>query len=172
MESEREGLEYVLTHAYKRDMIVYMETHPGAFREAVELALGDTQPLSWRAAWLLVDCIRADDPRLRKHIGRIIAAVPGKKDGHQRELLKLLQRMTLRGRHEGEAFDLCVTLWQNIQAQPSVRVNALMLLVSITRKHPALSREIGFLTQDRYLDTLSGPVRKSVARILKGRMRG
>ena len=34
-------------------MIAYMETHPEAYEEAVQLAISDKQPYAWRAAWLL-----------------------------------------------------------------------------------------------------------------------
>ena len=162
------ALEHVLMSFYKRDMIAFMRSHPEAYDEAITLAVGDRQPLSWRAAWLLIDCMDDDDVRLRPHIRRIIAAVPGKADGHQRELIKLLSRMTFSERDEGRAFDLCLSLWETPAAQPSLRVNALKLLVRIACAHPELKREIGFLTQERHLASLSGPVRKSIAKILKG----
>ena len=95
-------------------------------------------------------------------------AIEGKEDGHQRELLKILHRMKLSARDEGLAFDACVGLWEKIDAQPSVRVNALKLLVSIARRYPELIREIRFLTQERYLASCSLPVRRSIARMLKG----
>jgi hypothetical protein len=162
------ALEQVLTSFYKRDMIAFMHAHPEAYDEAITLAVGDRQPLSWRAAWLLIDCIDDDDPRVRPHIRRIIAAIPGKADGHQRELIKLLSRMTFSERDEGRVFDLCLSLWETLGTQPSVRVNALKLLVQIAHRHPELSREITLLVQDRHLETLSAPVRKSVSKILKG----
>lgn len=162
------ALEHVLMNFYKSEMIAFMHAHPEAYEEAITLAVSDKQPLSWRAAWLLIDCIDPDDARLRPHIRRIIAAIPGKADGHQRELIKLLSFMRFSERDEGRVFDLCLSLWETLGAQPSVRVNALKLLVKIARRHPELTREIGFLTQERYLASLSGPVRKSISKILKG----
>jgi hypothetical protein len=160
-------LEHILTNSYKADMIAYMQAHPEAYEEAIALAVTDKQPFSWRAAWLLWSCMDENDTRLRRHIRRIIAAISTKNDGQQRELIKILHRMTLSARDEGAAFDLCLTVWERIDVQPSVRVNALKLLVKIARRHPDLSREIRLLAQDRYIDSFSRPVRKSVARLLK-----
>ena len=165
---DRTALEQALMTFYKPAMIAYMRAHPDAYEEAVALAIADKQPYSWRAAWLLCDCIDEDDPRIRRHVKRIIRAIEGKEDGHQRELLKILHRMKLSARDEGLAFDACVGLWEKIDAQPSVRVNALKLLVSIARRYPELVRELRFLTQERYLASCSLPVRRSIARMLKG----
>lgn len=165
---ERTALELALTTFYKRDMIAFMRAHPEAYDEAIALAVGNTQPLSWRAAWLLIDCIDPDDARVRPHIRRIIAAIPGKADGHQRELIKLLSFMRFSERDEGRVFDLCLSVWETPGAQPSLRITALKLLVRIARKYPELTREIQLLVQDRHLETLSAPVRKSVSKILKG----
>ena len=167
MAETRTALETVLTSMYKYGMIAWMHAHPEAYEEAITLAIAETQPYSWRAAWLLCDCLEKNDARVRPHIRKIIRAIPSKSDGHQRELLKILLMMELREREESEAFDVCITLWEKITAQPSVRVNALKLLVNIARRHPDLAREIRLLAHDRYMDTFSAPVRKSVTRILK-----
>lgn len=46
-------LEHKLLNSYKRDLISFMISHPEYFDEAVELALSDKQPYSWRAAFVL-----------------------------------------------------------------------------------------------------------------------
>jgi len=44
------ALEKTLTSCYKEEMISFMNSHPEYFDEAVELAISDKQPYSWRAA--------------------------------------------------------------------------------------------------------------------------
>ena len=150
-------------------MISFMEIHPEAFEEAMELALADKQPYSWRAAWLLWSCMEENDQRIQKYIGKIIDALQTKKDGHQRELLKILLQMELKERHEVLVFNVCTGVWEKIQKDPSVRFTALKFMMKIAKKHPDLSREITFLTQDRYLESLSPAVKKSVSKMMKGR---
>ena len=48
-----------------------------------------------------------NDERIQKRIPDLIAAVEGKKDGHQRELLKILYLMELTEEHEGLLFSIC-----------------------------------------------------------------
>ena len=159
------GIEWVLTHLYKDGMIAHVREHPEDFVELARLALLDRQPYSWRAAWLLWSCMEPNDPRLRVYIPEMIRAIPGKKSGHQRELLKILSVMEIDEELEGYLFDLCVTLWEQIHHQPSVRYTALRMIFSIADRYPELKMEIDFLTGDHYLESLSPGVRNAVERM-------
>lgn len=160
-------LEHTLMHSYKEGMIYFMETHPEAFEEAIKLAISDKQPYAWRSAWLLWSCIEENDQRIQPYIKDIINALSGKKDGHQRELLKILYVMDIDEEHEGFIFDLCVSVWEKINKQPSVRYNALKIILKIAKKHPELLNEIGFLTQNHYLESLSPGVKWSIKKMIK-----
>lgn len=164
METE---LENILMTSYKEQMISFMETHPEVFDEAVELALGDRQPYSWRAAWLLWSCIEKNDKRLRKYIKKILPVIPLKQDGHQRELIKILHVMELNDEQEGRLFDICMNLWEQINKSPSVRYIAFKFIAKMAKKHSELSKEIFFLTQDHLMDALSSGVKHSINKMLK-----
>ncbi len=163
METE---LEQVLMNNYKTDMILYLSNHPKSFEEAVQLALDDKQPYSWRAAWLLWSCMEENDSRIKVHIRNIIDRMGEKSDGHQRELLKILYLMDIDEESEGILFDHCIRIWERINKKPSVRFSAFKIILKISRKYPELSREIGLLTQDYYTDTLSKGIKHSLMRII------
>ena len=130
------------------------------------MAVTDKQPYSWRAAFVLWSVIQNNDVRIQKHIKRIVKAVKGKSDGHQRELLKILLMMELDEKYEGVLFDLCMNIWEQIDKSPSVRVNALKMIIKIANKHPELVKEISFLAQDHYLESLSPGARHSVRKLM------
>ncbi|MBK9099742.1 MAG: hypothetical protein IPM14_16860 [bacterium] len=159
-------LEHKLLSSYKNEMISYMNSHPEHFEEAIELAVSNKQPYSWRAAFVLWSIIEENDKRIKKHINRIVKAVKDKSDGHQRELLKILLMMELDEKYEGVLFDICMNVWEQINKSPSVRINALKMIIKIAGKHPELKKEILFLAQDHYLETLSPGVRHSVKKIM------
>ena len=159
-------LEKTLTSCYKDEMISFMNAHPECFDEAVELAVSDKQPYSWRAAWLLWSVIEENDKRIKKFIKRIVNAAKTKSDSHQRELLKILLMMELDEKYESVLFDLCMNIWEQIGKAPAVRVNALKLIVKIANKHPELKKEISFLAQDHYLESLSPGARHSALKLL------
>jgi len=165
METE---LEHILISTYKDGMIAYMDSHPEAYEEAVKLAVSDKQPFAWRAAWLLWSCMGENDERIQPHIKEIVNVVKLKNDGHQRELLKILFQMGISKKYEGILFNLCMDVWEEIHKTPSVRLTAFKFIMKIVKKHPELSKEITFLLQDRYLETLSPGVKHSVLRMMEG----
>ena len=160
-------LEHKLLSSYKDEMISFMDSHPEFFEEAIELALVDKQPFSWRAAWLLWSCMEENDKRIRKYLKKIIDSLKSKDDGHQRELLKILLQMELKEEYGGILFNLCMDIWEQINKKPSVRITALKFIIRIAKKHPELSQEITFLTQDHYLESLSPGIKHSVSRMMK-----
>jgi ribonucleotide reductase alpha subunit len=164
LESE---LENKLLNSYKDEMISFMENHPEYFDDAIKLAIGDKQPYSWRAAWLLWSCMEENDKRIRKYIKKIVDSIKTKDDGHQRELLKILLQMELKEEYEGILFNLCMNIWEQINKSPSVRITALKFIIKIAKKHPELSQEISFLTQNHYLESLSRGIKHSVSRMMK-----
>jgi hypothetical protein len=161
------ALEHIITSSYKDGMISFMHAHPEYYDEAIELAISDKQPYSWRAAWLLWSCLKENDPRIQRNIENIINSLTTKKDGHQRELLKILLKMELNEEHEGILFDICVTIWETINKKPSVRFTAFKFILKIARNYPDLSNEIAFLSRNQYLESLSPGVKRSIARMIK-----
>ncbi len=161
-------LEHVLMAFNKKQMMAWLETHPESFTEAIHLAIADKQPCSWRAAWLLWGCMEDNDLRIRPFIPGITECLEIKRDGHQRELLKILYRMDLSEEQEGFLFDLCMNVWEKVGKAPSVRHNAFRMIVKIASKYPELSNEIALITQNHYLDTLSPGVRRAVMKMIGG----
>ncbi len=159
-------LEYILTNSYKKDLISHLETHPEDIEEVIQLALADKQPYSWRASWLLWSILEKNDLRLKPHIERIIEILPHRPDEQQRELLIVLQQIDLMQHSEGKLFDICVSIWEQIAKQPSVRFNAFKLMLRIAKNHLDLAKEIGLYTESHYMEGLSENVKKSIAGML------
>lgn len=160
-------LEEKLLNSYKDEMISFMSANPEFFEEAVELAISNKQPYAWRAAWLLWSCMEENDKRINKYIQKIVDTLKTKDDSHQRELLKILLKMDLIEEYESILFDHCMNIWEGINKPPAVRVNALKFIVKIAKKHPELAKEITFLTEDQYLESLSPGAKHSVSKLMR-----
>jgi len=164
MDSE---LEQILISSYKEGMIAFLHSHPEYFEETVQLAVSDKPTYSWRAAWLLWSCMEDDDKRLQPHIRLLIIALEGKDEGHQRELLKILLRMELNDKYLGILFNISMNLWEQIYKQPSVRYTAFRVILKAVKRHRQLMREIGYIVNEQYTDSLSPGIRRSLLRMLK-----
>jgi hypothetical protein len=160
------ALDRILQGMYKAQMITYIAAHPEAFNELLTMAVSDSHPYRWRAAWLLWSCMDDNDPRVNRQLETVINSLSGKTDNHQRELLKILLQMELSDDHDALLYDFCLDTWKDSHKQPSVRHNAIKMIVKIGKKYPELLDEIEYFTQDGYLASLSPAVRNSVSKMM------
>lgn len=158
------SLEDILINAYANEMEAYLKAHPEDFSEAIDLAVGNRDRYSWRAAWLLGNCMEKDDERVRSSLDHIIAAMPGKPDGHWRELMKIVAVMSLNDEQEGPLFDMAMQQWQTPDKQPSVRWKAFQFICAMVEKYPELAEEVKLVLRPDLIDPLSPGVRRSVSR--------
>ena len=139
----------------------FLEKHPHQFGKVIDAALINQEPQGWRAAWLLVHGMKKNDERVKGKINAMIKGLTGKKDGHQRELLKVLEKMELNEDQEGRLFDACITIWESVGKSPSVRIFAYKFITQMAKKYPELNNEIEYLSQSHYTETLSPGIKKS-----------
>src|SRR6056297_2566804 len=81
------------TQSSKEEMLGFMRNHPETFDEALQLAISSEELYSWRAAWLINHCMKQNDDRVKDHLDVLVDSIPGKSDGHRRELMKILLKM-------------------------------------------------------------------------------
>jgi hypothetical protein len=159
-------LKQVLLGFCKKEMIQYLESNPADFDEAIELALVNEQPFSWRAAWLLWDVIEDNDKRIKKHLTSIIKAIPSKRYGQQRDLLRIVSMMQLDEEQEGLVYDICTKIWLTPVGQPSGRYRALLIMKEVARKYPDLKMELKIIASPEYIQTLSPGIKNAAIRLL------
>lgn len=121
---------------------------------------------AWRATWLLKSAVNAED-EYDHFIERAIAILPTLKEGHQREILKLFEKLDLRESFEGPLFDVCMSIWEFPGKIPSTRMTAFLFILATVKKYPELKTELDHLTQAHYMETLS----PGVKRVLEKRLR-
>jgi hypothetical protein len=107
-----------------------------------------------------------NDPHFLPYLEKLLNAIPHKKDGHQRELLKLLFLVDWDDKMEGELYEYCMQIWLQIHKSSSVRAVAMEVMLRISNKYPALKQELGLLLQDTYLATLSPGIKSSLIKRL------
>lgn len=163
--------EQVLLNSHKPEIIRFLHQHPECFQEAIKLAIGEKEKLSWRAAWMLWAFLEENDRRIKPYLNRIIKAIPDRSESQQRELLKIVYLMELNEEQEAALFDLCLSIWKEVKKVPSVRYNALKCLMKMLKKHPELESEIQFVTTAIYTENLSHGFKHSVKLMLAKALR-
>lgn len=160
-------LEIILTRRRKNEMVAFINEHPEYFDEAINIAISQQKHFSWRAAWLISGTLKKDDPRVKPYIPKILDIILESKDGHQRELLKILLKMNLSEDQQSMLFDISANLWEQIRKKPSVRHFAFSCMVKVAENYPELKNEILLLAQPHYINPLSPGIKQSILKSLK-----
>jgi len=165
----QKSLDDILTgRLRKQELVSFLEKHPELFEQTIKITLGDVQPQAWRAAWLIGHYMEHNDARLLPYVDSILSNIAAKGDGHQRELLKILNRMELNEDQEGILFDVSLSIWEEVHKSPSVRGTTFLTILSIVEKYPELKCEIEHLTQAHYTETLSPGIKHSFYKLTGG----
>ncbi len=154
------------SHLNKQKVIIFFEENPEQKKHAIDLMTSNQEPQNWRAAWMIGYFVSKKDSSLVFDVDLILTVLPFRKDGHQRELLKIIMQLSLSDEQEGRLFDCCMTIWETVGKSPSVRITAFAFLIQILRKFPELRNEIDFLMQPQYVDALTPGVRKTFERLV------
>lgn len=160
------ALEIALTKQFKDKAMHYLAEHPEEFEEVIQLALSNRPKICWRAAWLINGNMTQHDARITPYIDQILEVLPHKEDGHQRELIKILDRMKLSEDQEGLLFDHCVTVWESVRMKPGTRHSAFKMMMKVAAKYPELKHEILVLTQPQFINSLSPGIKNSVRKLV------
>ena len=155
-------------HLQKDPIVSLLRENSAVFDEAIQLALQSDERTAWRAAWVLFHAMEDYDPHLQPHLKAFVSALHGKRDGHQRELLKIIERLTPDDDLEGELFDICMSIWENQGKSPSARITSFRIMYSIAKKYPELLQELNYLLQEHYTESLSPGIRNSLKKMLEG----
>lgn len=157
----RTVLELLTTRHTKEEMLAVTQRTPKAKPQLVGM-LHRVDDVGWRAAWLLGHLMEKDDLAVKPHVTNLIELLPGKKDGHQRELLKVLDKMDLNDDQEGHLFNYCMDIWEEVGKSPSVRYVAFKTMIAIAVHYPELKKELRDLLDPQYVDALSPGIRRSL----------
>lgn len=117
---------------------------------------------SWKAAWVINYATWKMDNRITPFISDIIKSIEGKKDGHQRELLKIVDKQPLSEEQEGFFLDVCINLWQDVNKQPAVRYYCMIFIHKMSEKYSEIENELENLLGDYYTKTLSSGIKRSL----------
>lgn len=161
------NLDNILDKRLDKDFLIQLfQEQQEVHNAAIQLALSNQEPQAFRATWILSHCTKKNDARIVPFVNDFIKELPKKKDGHQREILKILEKITLDDEQEGRLFDCCMTLWENIAKAPAVRYVSFRILHKVCEKYPELSGELEFICQEQYLESLSPGIQRIVRKMV------
>ena len=151
----------------KDDMVDKINSGFYDFKNLIEFSFSDKKKVAWRSIWLIGQCINYNDNRIKPYINDYLKYLKDKDDGHQREILKILEKIAIPDDLQGILYDECIFIWKDVNRSSSVRITAFRILADIATKYPDLINEIELLIGKEYYETLSDGIKYSFDRIKK-----
>ncbi|MEO0413605.1 MAG: hypothetical protein AAF226_01480 [Verrucomicrobiota bacterium] len=158
--------EFLTKHRGIDFMVDYLSSQPEEVASVLEFAAHADDPDAWRGAWILNHFITEEHPDLVTLHPKLIAALLDAKDGHQRELLRLLEKVTVHEDEEGKLFDACIAIWTDLKKSGSARITAFRVAASFLKVYPELAAELRPLTTSEYTVNLTPGIRNSFQKLV------
>lgn len=139
-----------------KEMIAHVKANSDMFFLLLRGSLSLNYDKNWRCAMLIGHLIKKKDFRLITYIDDFIEVLRDTKiDGHQRQVLVILDKMHFTEDQEGKLFDVCLTIWESVNKIPSTRMRAFWMMEKIAKNYPELQKEMKHFTVDYFIKTLS-----------------
>lgn len=120
------------------------------FKTLLQLALHEKDPLAWRACWVLDGSDEKSPGLARKHISRIVKALPGlESKGTLRCLLRLLTRHDIPEDDQGLLIDLCFSYMVSELYPVAVKAHAMQIIYHHVLLYPELKDELIAVIEDQ-----------------------
>ncbi len=136
----------------QRDRIVaYIGADPKRFAELVQLFLAGPYRITQRASWPLSTCIENHPQLITPHLRKILALLQqeGIHDAVKRNVLRLLQYITIPKSLQGIVIDLCFKYLSGTQEPVAIRAFSITLLTNLAGNIPELKNELISIIEQR-----------------------
>ena len=166
------NIAFIFDHFRKNaEMIAYIKAHPELCDELIHASMLNAHDKSWRAAMLLGHFMHKYDTRVQPFVQDFIDFLPRtKSDGHQRQILVILEMLQLNDDHKGHLFNHCLSIWEEVNKIPSTRYRAFIAMLTISKDYPELKEELKHFVTPYYLQTLSPGVVHALKKRIKNQL--
>ncbi|MEQ1587091.1 MAG: hypothetical protein ABL895_14485 [Cyclobacteriaceae bacterium] len=129
----------------------YVGTDVKRFAELVNVFLAGPYRVTQRASWPLSSCVEHNPSLIKPHLKKILGYLPkeGEHVAVKRNILRLLQYVTIPKSLQAKTINLCFDFLSNPQEAIAVRVFAMTVLANLAQENPDLKNEIILIIEDQ-----------------------
>lgn len=141
--NENELKSLILSWENTNLVVRYISDHPEYLDVLINLAMDDSQPENWRAAWM-IDKIHEQHPELVIPYLQSMTefVLTTQNAGKKRHLLKLISINDIQEENLALLLNYCLQVFTNAAEPVAVRVHAMQTLFNIAQKEPDFSGEL------------------------------
>jgi len=144
-------IAYKHSQAQMLKIVQYVGTNPKRFDELVQVFLHGPYRVTQRAAWPISNCVELHPNLVKPHLKTLISFLgkEGEHDAVKRNILRLLQFISIPKPLQGKTADLCFQFLGNTKEPIAIRVFAMTVLANLAKENPELKNEIIPLIEDQ-----------------------
>jgi hypothetical protein len=149
-------------------IVKWVGKDPSRFDELFRLFLHDEYRVVQRATWPISYLVIAHPPLIKKHFAALFKKLkePGAHDAVKRNILRLLQDITIPEKYHGEIMDTCFTYISSPTEKAAIKAFSLTVLEHLSAIYPEIKPELKTIIEDRW-DFESPAFRSRARKILK-----
>jgi hypothetical protein len=131
-------------------IVAYVGSDQERFNMLITIFLDGTYRMTQRAAWPLSYCVKNHPFLINRHYGAVLKILtkPGIHDAVKRNIMRLLQFVTVPTRYQGPVIEHCFHL-MDPKEPVAVRVFAMTVLANLATQHPDLKKELKLTIEDQ-----------------------
>ena len=152
--------EILLSEMSRRNIDFVVEiilNNPHLFDELFTMVIQNKEPISRRAIWALDHCTEKEPKLMLSKIEGLIEAFPNfKHDGLKRHSLRVLRNYEIPEEKIIVMIDLCFGLLHSRKESIAVKVHAMDILYTLSKKEPGLKPELAAAIEFQLHDASSG----------------
>jgi len=132
-------------------VVAYVGNNASRFAELVRLFLEGPYRVTQRAGWPLSCCIEQNPKLIEPHLKQVLnfALEPGVHDSVKRNVVRLLQFITIPKRLQGLTAKICFQFFSDKKEPIAVRVFSMTVLSNLAKELPELKNELIPLIEDQ-----------------------
>lgn len=132
------------------NIVKYIGADQNRFNKLITIFLDGPFRITQRAAWPLSYCVKNHPFLIESHYGPVlkILSKPDIHDAVKRNIVRLLQFVSVPAKYQGKLIELCFKLMDPKEAV-AVRVFAMTVLANLTKQHPDLKKELKLTIEDQ-----------------------
>ncbi len=137
--------------AEKDKLVKHIGTDAQRFAVLVNVLVQGPSRVTERAAWLLSYCVENHPTLVKTHLKTLVPLLskPDASDAVKRNLLRMMQFISLPKAQQGKVIDCCFTFLSNPKERIAVRVFAMTVLGRLANEIPELANELIPLIEDQ-----------------------
>ena len=139
------------SQAMMKKVVDYVGVNPTHFKELITIFLQGPYRVTQRAAWPLSYCVELHPTHIKPHLSKVINYLlkPGIHDAAKRNIVRLLQFISIPRSLQGKVADICFNYLNNPKEAIAVRVFSMTVLANLSTENPELKNELIPLIEDQ-----------------------